>query len=416
MSQSSPIMSCYSLAPPSPKRSRFAPVEEVEADTKPISRSATKHRTRAASISSVEDNKHSSPTPNVKQSSPVSTRKLITKISLKLKAPPAAAEDDNSDTENPAPRIHRNETQRIQFLKDHPDCGEFEPHRAFCLRCERWVALSGNSTYPLTRWNKHLEKCGQSATQPDPAPIKSEESDVPDEDSEDDKAYSVSGQASRRTRTEEERYAYLEADPMVREIKDHEVQCKTCQRRIKLGTDRKYMLTRWEQHKVRCTGSLPSGRVATANRRLQLVNDTQVKQFTTRSVDCEECNDTIPLEGEGEFNLARWLDHKSRCPKPRSGPSKPAQPSPISRSRRPASVASTDVTVVAPENSPNKGEKRRRETDGQEDDRRNVRARTETYDPPQENVPSIWQWVTLPFKAFLRGFREGLGTSSTSNA
>jgi len=242
---------------------------------------------------------------------------------------------------------------------------------------------------------------------------KAEESDDAAEESDDDKvsvAPSVPDKAPKRN--EEERRAYLEADPRVQEIKDHEVQCKACSKWIKLGTVRKYMLQRWDKHSQRCSGASPGGRVATASRKLQLVNDGQAKSFSSQRVECSSCNNSIVLEGEGEYNLTKWLDHKLTCPK---AVSRSTKSSAAKEARPPVSIASTEITVVASEGSPltRKGEKRPREPDaeGEGDDERHVRARTETYDPPKGNVPGLWEWVMVPLKTFIRGFKEGLGTT-----
>lgn len=57
----------------------------------------------------------------------------------------------------------------------------------------------------------------------------------------------------------------------------------------------------------------PSSRVATAERKLKLVNDAAAKRFTTKSVVCAHCKETVALEGEGDYNLAKWDDHKASC-------------------------------------------------------------------------------------------------------
>ena len=54
----------------------------------------------------------------------------------------------------------------------------------------------------------------------------------------------------------------------------------------------------------------PSSRVATAQRKLKLVNDPHVKAFTPRSVDCKLCDTTVELERTAEYDLTKWEDHK----------------------------------------------------------------------------------------------------------
>jgi hypothetical protein len=55
--------------------------------------------------------------------------------------------------------------------------------------------------------------------------------------------------------------------------------------------------------------------VAAAKRRLLLINDSQAASFDSRNVGCALCGVIIVLEGEGEFNLTKWNEHKSTCTK-----------------------------------------------------------------------------------------------------
>lgn len=57
--------------------------------------------------------------------------------------------------------------------------------------------------------------------------------------------------------------------------------------------------------------------------------------------------------------------------------------------------------------------KRPREVEDEEDTRPLNRPRTETYAPIEKDVPGPWGWFLMPFHAFMRGFREGMGNSPT---
>lgn len=57
--------------------------------------------------------------------------------------------------------IRRTEAERIQLLKGHVECGEMEPHRVFCTRCDQWVNLGKQQTYALRPWEKHRTRCDQ---------------------------------------------------------------------------------------------------------------------------------------------------------------------------------------------------------------------------------------------------------------
>lgn len=75
--------------------------------------------------------------------------------------------------------------------------------------------------------------------------------------------------------------------------------------------------------------------------------------------------------------------------------------------RSPLSVVTdTDVTVVACEASP-VNRKRQREPEAEEPEIRQVRARTESYEPPTGS--GVWEWFVAPWKTFVSGFKHGLG-------
>lgn len=169
-------MAISSLPPPSPKRSRFAAVGESEAEPNP------KPISKTSQTPSVSTNKGSTP----KKAPNTPTPSLLTKASLsslnrskyvynavlfpplliichlasRRAASPAEMGDDNeSIAESTTGTIRRTEDQRIQFMMEQPDCGELEPHRAFCKRCNRWVGMGGRVRYPVNRWMKHIETC-----------------------------------------------------------------------------------------------------------------------------------------------------------------------------------------------------------------------------------------------------------------
>lgn len=59
--------------------------------------------------------------------------------------------------------------------------------------------------------------------------------------------------------------------------------------------------------------SRPSDRVASAERKLKLVNDSQVKSFTEHEVVCHDCGEKVQLIGSGNYNLTKWDEHKLVC-------------------------------------------------------------------------------------------------------
>ena len=59
--------------------------------------------------------------------------------------------------------------------------------------------------------------------------------------------------------------------------------------------------------------SRPSSRVATAQRKLSLLNDSQVKSANPQSVECKLCHKTVELDGRADYDLTKWEEHKLTC-------------------------------------------------------------------------------------------------------
>lgn len=156
------------------------------------------------------------------------------------------------------------------------------------------------------------------------------------------------------------------------------------------------------------------------SRKLQLANDPQVKNFTTDAVVCDACNLPVVLQGDGDYNLAAWQDHKSTCvptpvpiPPTTSNVDVPKPPTSNTVPKPPASNADTEVTLVGQSSSPPRVKKRPRE-DGDSaiepagavteelDARPAVKRRTESYEPPAGFLPSLWKWASTEVRAFVR--------------
>jgi len=221
-----------------------------------------------------------------------------------------------------------------------------------------------------------------------------------------------------RRPSEKERKEFLESDNQIETVEKHRVSCRTCGTWVDLGHGSSYATGNWVKHKVRCSAVLPSSRVAAAKRRLLLVNDSQAGTFDSRNVGCSLCGVNIVLEGEGDFSLTKWNEHKSSCIKsvpvtkndatssiPFPGPSPPHPP---------LSSASTEDTLVVEaglSGARHSLKRPREETDSipEDDMPKTVRPRTQSYLPPTMEPPnSILGWFMLPFHTFVRGFKESL--------
>ena len=176
--------------------------------------------------------------------------------------------------------------------------------------------------------------------------------------------------------------------------------------------------------------------MAILNRKQQLANDSQVKNFTADAVVCNVCNLPIVLQGDGDYNLAKWYDHKLTC----IPPPLPPVPMPSTSAigdvpKPPASNADTEATLVGQSSSPPRGKKRQRE-DGDDvaedpavattedlDTRPATKRRTEGYEPPKGFLPGLWNWATTEVKAFVKAafgsgeeVKEEAGEGSTAAA
>lgn len=147
------------------------------------------------------------------------------------------------------------------------------------------------------------------------------------------------------------------------------------------------------------------------NRRMQLLNDPQVESPTPEAVVCKVCKLPVVLQGDGDYNLVKWHEHKLNC----IPPSQPPVPSPSTGAigdipKPPVSNADTEATLVGTSLSPPRGKKRQREdaedpsgtTAEGSDTRPTAKRRTESYEPPKGFLPSLWRWATTEVKAFVK--------------
>ena len=83
-----------------------------------------------------------------------------------------------------------------------------------------------------------------------------------------------------------------------------------------------------------------------------------------------------------------------------------------SENRAPVSVASTEATAVDATTLPGAGKKRARESDEDDSETRpRTRARTDLIPPPSGAL----DWLLLPFRSFVSGFKKGMAQSSSSS-
>jgi len=372
-----------SLPGPSPSRTGHVPQDTPASGKKPASKAKGTPHSRASSVASnvqdAPDDLPQTPSTTSKPRSSLGAKKSLSHIE-RTQTPDSTAEDRSSvgESSKTPGRARKSEAERMEFLQNDSHSGEVEPHRVFCTACQTWVELNPKRRYVMQKWVLHRKSCGKQrglSERPELSDLKSEA-----EVEEDDSASVASPEK-----------AVAEATP----------PSKSQER--------------------------PSNRIAMAQRKLQLVNDPQVKRFNEHSAECAICRTEVSLKGSVEYDLTCWQEHKTTCvkstPRPIPSPERSALPPPSIVVTTPApaveslpekpppSVASTDVTVVGSEPSPVRvGEKRPREEDEEEDQPRLNRPRTELYEVPEGDSPGFLDWVALPFRSFVRGLREGLSS------
>jgi len=404
-----------SLPGPSPKRPRHDEKELTKAKEPAKPKKAT-HVRSVSSISSINHVVEPSEDPSSTTRKPLSTRKPQSKA----RSVPAEDDDNVSVADSSVSvKIRRNEAERIEYFQNQSECGKMEPRHVECLRCGKSVNLGRKQTYAVRPWEIHRARCDQKPAQTIESRVSPTTEKVVAEEAAPDTPISE-GYIVRR-QTEEERKSYLESDKQAETVEEGRVRCRKCQTWVILSDKQTYSTGKWVKHKSRCSDIVPSNRVAAARRKLLVVNDPQVKSFDARRIECTFCSANVALQGEGDYNLTNWDEHKTQCtkslPRARSG-SLNSVTFPRQFSRPPPSPASTENTVIAPESGPSgsssqslKRNREEPEATVEDTERPTVRPRTESYVPPEE-ATGPFGLLLLPFKSFARGFRESLKNAS----
>ena len=147
---------------------------------------------------------------------------------------------------------------------------------------------------------------------------------------------------------------------------------------------------------------------------MQLLNDPQVESPTPEAVVCKVCKLPVVLQGDGDYNLVKWHEHKANCVPPSLPPAPSSSASAIGGTPKPpVSSADTETTLVGTSLSPPRGKKRQREDEEAAEDpagataegsdaRPTAKRRTESYEPPKGFLPSLWRWAATEVKAFVK--------------
>ncbi|PPQ64226.1 hypothetical protein CVT24_008602 [Panaeolus cyanescens] len=441
-----------SLPGPSPvKRARNDSEEPaVKAPTK------EKKSTHSRSTSSVnlkqalQQVANTSPSDENKKPESVAARSVAKKPKSRAKS--VAADDDNDDNASVADsvisnvtnsgKIRRSEAERIEYFKNQPECGTMDLHAVQCLRCGKSVNLGKKQTYAVRPWEIHRSRCDQKPAQNVPTtPAVKAGASVADALHLESSPiipptfFATPSAPSRPRLTEEQRKEFLENDKQIEKVEKHRVCCYKCHNWVDLSPTQTYSSKNWISHKLKCADAVPSNRVAAAKRKLLIVNDAQAKSFTPKSIECALCGTCVALEGEGDFNLTKWDEHKSGCKKapPLSRGESINSPAFASRFSRPPASASSDGTLVA-SGSGNVAAKANplMASPTLSTDQSSLKRSRDEFEASQgtstdcteggekkadaEERPSIrrklshmdFSWLMLPFQSLVRGFKDSL--------
>ncbi|EGN96842.1 hypothetical protein SERLA73DRAFT_185039 [Serpula lacrymans var. lacrymans S7.3] len=434
--------------PSPPKRKRLDHEENQDSVKKPSSKSIHRRNSSVVSLrgQDLQESPAALPTFSKPLSAAGSSSKHAKSLSVSSKRPDTPdSEDAVSIAESSNSRVRRTEAERIQIFKDDENCGEMEPQRVFCLRCSKWISVGPK--YSLNPWERHRTGCDRRS----PRPKQTITTDRNDKQAKEGEKEEVDDDVTSKppsksaSKTESERLSFLEADPRAQEIRPHEVLCRSCQKWVRLAATQKYALGNWSVHQGRCCGTSPDSRTATAERKRQLLNDPQAKSSTRHHVECAFCELSVALDKANAFDLTKWNEHKAQClssshaanisvessssnyttisqttpEKPMTADSSKSSTRVFIRPPVSSASASTEATIIASESPPARANRKRaredEDKDKDEDERPVIRPRTENYVPPQNKPPGPLGWFLQPFKAFVRGFREGLGTPNSTS-
>ncbi|KAH9832598.1 uncharacterized protein C8Q71DRAFT_777249 [Rhodofomes roseus] len=360
------------LRGPSPTRGRQ---DSPATNKRPPSRARKAPHSRAGSVASIAQEDGDTSPVKGKPLSAVGAKAFQTPA-RRARSPDSVADDQSVLGESSkSARARKTEAERIEFLQNDPLTEEVEAHRVFCKECQEWVDLAPKRKYVMQNWVTHRKQKHKQRGNPD----KHDTSDLKSEVAADEDDGHV-----------EDDNASVAASSVA-----------------PLETPRSEKSSR----------ERPSNRITAMQRKLSLVNDPQVRKLTDQIVECAVCRAEVTVKGQVDYDLARWEGHKATCTKstPRPATSSDqagaAKVPPGAALQSPPSVASTDATAVGSDPSPSRGQKRPRDEDEEDSDqKRSVRPRSAFYEAPEGDSPGFLDWVTLPFRSFVRGFREGLSS------
>lgn len=175
----------------------------------------------------------------------------------------------------------RNVAERMEGLQQDPRCGEVQPHQVFCLMCNRWIKLYREVEYIDSNWLRHAERCSlrmrcvallrcilphsynfcmssEAKLNIKPAGGSSKPSKASKATSSAPKEIPMSSETGLPQKSKQQREALLRTDPLIKEVKPKQVQCKMCDEWVKLNANSDFDPCNWQHHLTVCRKDVTS--------------------------------------------------------------------------------------------------------------------------------------------------------------
>ncbi|KAJ3743577.1 hypothetical protein DFH05DRAFT_1399971 [Lentinula detonsa] len=195
--------------------------------------------------------------------------------------------------------------------------GEYEAGRIDCPSCHKQVAFRDEETgeFSLKRWQQHWESWSPRNI------VSSNGINVYRPGSDDLFPTMMAHPPAKRRRakrTEDERIAYLRADPYVAQFEAYRVLCASCDKWIRLRPNSTYCSIPWDAHRKSCLSKKISNKntYALDERNSLFSKDPDVRKFDAERVLCAVCDRWVPINPEDHLQAVQtWLNHRGECAK-----------------------------------------------------------------------------------------------------
>ncbi|KAJ3763828.1 hypothetical protein EV360DRAFT_65996 [Lentinula raphanica] len=262
----------------------------------------------------------------------------MSQLPLKRKTPPTDNDASESNTVT-AVVLDNDSSGCADDDADEQDEIRDPPRASHCPSCHKQVAFRDEETGKLSikRWQQHWESCSAGQTQENTGrrspPTRSVQQrsihnlvsshmDNYQPESDDPRFPSMMShpptKRRRAKRTEEERIAYLRADPYVAKFEAYRVLCASCDKWIRLRPNSTYCSIPWDAHRKSCLSKKISNKntYALDERNSLFTKDPDVRKFDAERVLCAVCDHWIPINSEDHLQAVQtWLNHRGDCAK-----------------------------------------------------------------------------------------------------